>query len=646
MSSLQQRLDEMLPAVRSAGSDLRDIEIKDASGGFPESLLPTISAFANGSGGMIVLGLSEPDFLPTGADAAKLASDLASRCSKDFEPPVLPEIALCRVDDALVVVADVPETDAGAKPCSVMADSKNHPPLAYIRSHDGNRRLTAYEHHALQAGRGQPRDDLEPVDGTSAADLDPELVNALLRRLRSRSGTRQWSDDDATCLRLLGVLVDAPQHSADGPADGTAPAEVVSLGGLLALGRYPQRYLPRLEIAFAAYPTVSGAPLADGTRFLDSRPIDGPIPVMLEAVAEAIRRNTRRRGVVVGLWREDHWEFPLEAVREVVVNALMHRDYRAAARGQPVMLALYPDRLEITNPGGLFGAIDPDRLLTAPVTAARNSHLAKLLRDLPASEGRRTVSENFGTGLLAVAESLRAAGLAPPELEHSLTEFRVVFRNHTVLDDEATAWLSSVEMNRYGSQPLSDRQRRALAHVRRHGSIDNRTLRALTGASAVEATNDLATLRDEELMERRGGRRSASWHLAGSVSLGPLADDASSGGRAAEGVPSTADAADSAAIRRGGIAPMPSGQTRSYGGADVATPAGLLTERDQLMIDALSEGPRSTKQLAEQFGVTPAAIRKRLRRLEVRNLVRTTEVGRRSRFQRWASVEPASPPMV
>ncbi|WP_419943940.1 ATP-binding protein [Candidatus Poriferisodalis sp.] len=594
---------------------------------------------------MIVLGLSELDFLPTGADAAKLASDLASRCSKDFEPPVRPEIDVCRVDGALVVVADVPETDAAAKPCSVVADPKTRPPLAYIRSHDGNRRLTAYEHHALHAARGQPRDDLEPVDGTSTADLDPELVDALLRRLRSRSGTRQWPDDEAACLRLLGVLVEARHSTADGSATGAPPAEVVSLAGLLALGRYPQRYFPRLEIAFAAYPTTSGAPLADGTRLLDSQPIDGSIPAMLETAAEAIRRSTRRRAVVVGLWREDHWEFPLDAVREVVVNALMHRDYHSAAQGQPVMLTLYPDRLEIASPGGLYGAIDPDRLLTAPVTAARNSHLAKLLRDLPTTEGSRTVSENFGTGLLAVAESLRAAGLAPPEFEHSLTEFRVVFWNHTVLDDDATAWLSVLEANRHGRPSLSDRQRLALAHIRRHGSIDNRTHRALTGASAVEATNDLAALRDEELIERRGGRRWASWHLADGVPSGSPADDAGNGERATASVPSAAVAA-STAIRRGGAAPMPSGQTRSYGDAEVAIPAGLPTERDQLMIDALSDGPRSTKELAEHFGVTPAAIRKRLRRLEDRNLVRPTEAGRRSRFQRWVSVGPASPPVA
>lgn len=621
MSSLQQRLDEVLPAVRSAGSDLRDIEIKDASGGFPESLLPTISAFANGSGGMIVLGLAEPDFLPTGVDAAKLASDLASRCSTDFEPPVRPEIDLCRVDDALVVVADVPETDAAAKPCSVVTDSKTQPPLAYIRSHDGNRRLTAYEHHALQAGRGQPRDDLEPVDGTSADDLDPELVDGLLRRLRSRSGTRQWPDDDAMCLRLLGVLVEARQPDPGSLATGGSPAEVVSLGGLLALGRYPQRYFPRLEIAFAVYPTTSGAPLADGTRLLDNQPIDGPIPAMLETAAEAIRRSTRRRAVVVGLWREDHWEFPLDAVREVVVNALMHRDYHSAAQGQPVMLTLYPDRLEITSPGGLYGAIDPDRLFTAPVTAARNGHLAKLLRDLPASEGGRTISENFGTGLLAVAESLRSAGLAPPELEHSLTEFRVVFRNHTVLDDDATAWLSMLETNWHGRLLLSDRQRLALAHIRRHGSIDNRTHRALTGAGAAEATNDLAGLRAQELIERRGGRRWASWHLADDAPpAGPPTDDASSGEWATVSAPN--------------------------GGTEVAIPAGQLTERDQLMIEALSEGPRSTNELAEQFGVTPAAIRQRLRRLEGRSLVRPTEAGRRSRFQRWVSVGPTSPPVT
>lgn len=627
MNSLQERLDELLPVVRAAGSDLREVEVKDASGGFPESLLPTISAFTNGSGGLVVLGLTEPGFVPTNVAAAQLAGELASRCSTDFTPPVRPDIDICNVDGAAVVVAEVHEGGVESKPCFVSARAKHQSPLAYIRSHDGNRRLTPYEHHALQAAKGQPSDDIHPAPGTGIGDLDPELVQALLRRIRSTRDGHVWPDDDATCLSMLGVLVDAPESGDDPEHMGSsARPQALSLAGLLALGRFPQRHFPRLEIAFAAYPTDTGTPLADGTRFLDSQPIDGAIPFMLEEAAAALRRNMRQRGIVVGLWREDYWDYPLEAVREVVVNALMHRDYHAAARGQPVTMSLYPDRLEITSPGGLYGAIDPDRLLTAPVTAARNSHLAKLLRDLPASEGKRTVCENYGTGLMAVAENLRRAGLAPPELVHTLTEFRVIFRSHTVLDADATDWLARLEAARFGKPPLTDRQRLGLAFIRRSGSIDNRAYRALTGSSATEATNDLAALRDERLVERRGGRRWAAWHLSGELSAGTAH---ATGDRGAAG----GDGGDERAAQDGR---QHQNTTGVYGART------SLTAREQFVLDLLAPGALSSRELADLIEVSPQAVRKWLRRLEEYGLVKPTEAGRRSRFQRWERIADAS----
>ena len=366
--------------------------------GFPMKVLRSVSAFANRGGGLVILGLAEPDFVPTGIDAPRMASTLASTCSNNLAPPIRPEIELCTVDGELVVVAAVNELDHTAKPCLVTGAGSE----AYIRTHDGNRRLTAYEHHALLAAKGQPTDDEQPVEGTTLDDLDPSIVAQLLRRIRDTRGPAFRDTDDAQCLRLLGVLADTPQGRA------------VTLAGLLALGLYPQQYFPRLSLTFASFATGTGAPLADGTRYLDSRPIEGSIPVMLEQAADALRRNMSRRAVVVGLGREDYWEYPPEAVREVVVNALMHRDCHPTALGQPAMMALYPDRLEVSSPGGLYGAFDPDRLMTEPVTAARNARLAKLLQDVAPPGSSRTVCENVGTGLLSAAQHLRSAGLAPP----------------------------------------------------------------------------------------------------------------------------------------------------------------------------------------------------------------------------------------
>src|SRR5207249_2735130 len=101
------------------------------------------------------------------------------------------------------------------------------------------------------------------------ADLDNQAAVAFLARIRSsRPYFRDLSEEDA--LRRARVIVD----SQDG-------RRVPSLGGLLALGRYPQDYFPQLNLTFVHYPTVDGGEPLSGDRFLDNRLIEGPIPVMV-----------------------------------------------------------------------------------------------------------------------------------------------------------------------------------------------------------------------------------------------------------------------------------------------------------------------------------------------------------------------------
>ena len=149
--------------------------------------------------------------------------------------------------------------------------------------------------------------------------------------------------------------------------------------------------------------------------------------------------------MVVGLGREDYWDYPLEAVREVVVNALMHRDCHSTALGQPAMMALYPRSARGDQPRGPVRRLRPgsahDKNQSRPHAMPVWPSSCKMW---PLRGSGRTVCENVGTGLLSAAQHLRAAGLAPPEIEHTLSDFKVVFRNHTVLDESALEWLSTL----------------------------------------------------------------------------------------------------------------------------------------------------------------------------------------------------------
>lgn len=413
-SELQPRVDEAVKRVRETGTDLRNVEIKAAQGGLPQSVKNSACAFANTHGGLVLLGLGDSDFQPVRIDAAKLAKDLASTFADDLEPPLRPDIDIANVDGRLVVAALIDELPAGRKPCYVK--KRGLEGGSYTRTHDGDRRLSSYEIHVLMSGRGQPLDDVATVDGARRSDLDDELVASLLARIRQRRGPALTNADDDDVLRMLRVLV----------GDGLEPS--VTLAGLMSLGRYPQQFLPQLNVTYVAFPTTTGDPLEDGTRFLDNESIDGPIPAMVTAAQAAVRRNSTRRAVVSGEGRQDVWEYPDEAVREIVVNALLHRDYHQLAHGAQVRIEAYPDRLRVTSPGGFHGDINHTRLFTEPLTSSRNSHLAKLLEDVEIPRTNRTVCENRGSGLVAVARELGRAGLARPDLVDGISETTMTIR--------------------------------------------------------------------------------------------------------------------------------------------------------------------------------------------------------------------------
>lgn len=124
-------------------------------------------------------------------------------------------------------------------------------------------------------------------------------------------------------------------------------------------------------MTFAAYPGTDKAAGMGKQRFLDNESLVGPIPVLVADAVRAVRRNMRVGGVIEGVFRKDLPDYPPEAVREAVANALMHRDYSPQARGTQVQVNLYVDRLEVLNPGGLYGTVTVDRLGTAGMSSAR-----------------------------------------------------------------------------------------------------------------------------------------------------------------------------------------------------------------------------------------------------------------------------------
>jgi ATP-dependent DNA helicase RecG len=483
--------------LRRLGAEPTGIEVKAAVGGLPKTTGETLSAFQNGSGGVLLLGLSESDgFVPAaGFDAARIRDALAGLCHEDMEPPIRADIEIVPFEDGRLVYLEVPALDPLRRPSHI----RRRGPYggSFIRSGDGDRHLTSYEVTQLLSNRTQPVDDRELVVGAQMADLDADAVAAFLRRLRQLPNRAFRDVTDEVALTRAGVV---------GPADdGTIRP---TLAGLLSLGSYPQQFLPQLFVSFVALPGLSlGETLPDGTRFLDNVTCDGTIPEMLDGVIAAARKNMRKAAVIMGAGREDRYDYPVDVIRELVVNALLHRDYSSGARGMQVQVELYPDRLVVKSPGGLFGDVVPSQLGVEEVSSTRNATLARILADLPGADGM-PVSENRGSGLAHVLQRLRRAGMSPPTFDVTPGHVHVTVPQHALLDPDTVAWLSAL-----GAANLTDEQHIALALMRNTGSVSNEMLRAW-GVESHAATAALRGLVHHGLALKTGGRRYAAYELA------------------------------------------------------------------------------------------------------------------------------------
>ena len=598
---------ELIMTMRDLGNDHSVVEAKRAQGGPPSRLWETISAFANTRGGVILLGVDEKhDFAITGvSDPAQMEMHLANLCSNSMDPPVRAVINTVAIEGAQVVVTEVPALPRNARPSFYKGEGPYGG--SYIRVADGDRHLTDYEVGLLIADRGQPRDDERPIENALPGALDPDLRSNYLRLLRREKPRLFQSGDENEALRLTKVLVQS----------GDDPEKLVpSLGGLLALGTYPQEYLPQVDLTFVVYPTnESGASSIGGARFIDNVSIDGSIPVIVEDAMTRLRQRMAKRSVISGVARRDVYEYPEEAIREALVNALAHRDLGAAALGTQVQVEMYPNRLEIKNPGGLHGPVTVDDLPTAATSSARNATLYKMLEYVPLPDGAGTVCENRGSGIKAMIASLRQAGMSVPRFADDIASFRVTFPNATLLDDETVAWMAGL-----GQRGLTDSQVLALARMHHGEVMKNASYRQETGVDSRVATAELRDLVDRQLVTTTGQRGGATYQVASST--GEQEERSDSEDRDLDPTKVELDGID-------GLAESPLAET------EVPTLALPVWE-------ALSAGPRSRTELELELGLEPHEVRYRLGRLRERGLVRLVGEAR-SPQGRWERLTPSTP---
>jgi ATP-dependent DNA helicase RecG len=474
---LPEQLPELVDRLRSLGSDTQTVEVKSSVGKLPKTVAETLSAFANGLGGTLILGLDEAaGFTPArGFEADRIADAVASTCADRLQPPLRARIETIRFEDAGLVVASVDPLRPVDKPCYIK--DRGMYQGSFIRTGDGDRRLSAYEVDRLIEEHRQPRWDEELIPEASIDDLDNLLLEALVARQRTLRPVlfKQGGAQDA--LQRLRVL----KADSEGVIRPT-------LAGLLALGTFPQEFFPRLTVTFASFPGATKATALHGReRLLDSRTLSGPIPLLVRDTVGLVASNMRVGAVIEGAFRSDVPDYPLAAVREAVTNALMHRDYSDLARGTQVQVNMYVDRMEVLNPGGLYGTVTLDSLGKPGVSSARNQRLSALLEDVAYPDGGM-VAENRGTGYATIESELQRALMPPPIPKDDVAGFSLTLPRRRLSADEQ------------GANLQRSTREAILTAVDQQGSVSSREVMRASGLSRTAVVRQLNALVDEGIL--------------------------------------------------------------------------------------------------------------------------------------------------
>lgn len=404
---VEQELRKLIEQIQTRGCEWQTTEVKAARGGCPEKLYDTISSFSNQDfGGTIVFGLDEKQhFLKVGVyDAQDLQKKVMEYCEQ-MTPIVRPVFTVCDENGLVFVSAEIPPVDISERPCFKTA--KGRLQGSYVRVGDADKPMTEYEVYSYEAFRRRYRDDLRPVEHGSLAALDAtKLDNYLARKKQEHAHLAAVTQEQL--LELTGITRDGQ----------------VTITALLLFGLYPQAYFPQLSIIATCVPgTEMGTLDANGNRFTDSKRIEGVLPDMLDGALAFVRSNMHvatRIEPKTGA-RIDQPQYPMDAVREVVLNALVHRDYSFHTEAKPIQLIMFSDRLEIHNPGGLYGRLTVDQLgNTQPDT--RNPVLVTAMELLGETENRYS-------GIPTIRHAMERLGLPEPLFQERRGSFVVTLQN-------------------------------------------------------------------------------------------------------------------------------------------------------------------------------------------------------------------------
>lgn len=446
--------DDLKELIRKGESET--VEFKE---NFTKDTTETAVAFANTKGGVILIGVSDKGDVQGVQIGKETLKEWANQISQGTEPRIIPEIELNKVDGKTVVVIRIKEFPI--KPVSIRG-------RYFRRVGNSNRIMPMQEIARLHFHSvGMSWDKLPAVDA-SIGDIDLEKVKRYIRRA-NESGRRNIGSDEKP-LQVLEKL----ELIKEGRPTWAA---------ILLFRKEGKRFLSQAAIHCGRF--------KEETIVVDDRMIEGILIEQIDEAMDFIRKNINVRFVMTGKpAREQIWDYPLEALREALINAVCHRDYTIPSDTE---VRIYDDRLIVWNPGGLPFGITMEDLYKPHSSVLRNKGIGGIFYDME-------LIEQWGSGIDKMRKACAKMGLPEPQFEE-YQGFRVIFRKDIYTEE----YLRNLGLN--------ERQIKAVMYAKEKGKITNKEYRETTGLSDEGARIDLNELVEKGVLLSKGRGRNAHYVL-------------------------------------------------------------------------------------------------------------------------------------
>ncbi|MEA1937459.1 MAG: ATP-binding protein [Patescibacteria group bacterium] len=399
--------DQIIKEIKNAlavNSETPLVEFKDARGGFPKSeIRKTLSAFGNTLGGIIVFGVEEKSDrtlkVVGNIEMSKLQEEMSSLSANEMSEVLRLGYYQLNIENKILAVY-VPECENRTKP--YYYKQIGLPGGAYVRDGNTDRKMTDEEMRSYVRNAQVDDFDSSCTENLTKEDLSNEKILKFLKYSSEKTGRDFDIENNYDgVLQNIGIL-----NKCDGKLRPT-------LAGYLLFAKDKPQYNIQFERYVIRCVRYKGLGVA--SDILDKADITGTLDEQIDAMQSFVLRNICKSAEIIGTKRVEKYEYPEKAIREIVANAVIHRDYRITETYTQVNI--FEDRIEVFNPGNLPPGVTVENIKSAQVS--RNRIIAARLNEMD-------YLEEYGRGIGIVFMKMNEWGLLPPVFKNTSNSFRVI----------------------------------------------------------------------------------------------------------------------------------------------------------------------------------------------------------------------------